>query len=90
MRKLFDQMNLRQTSAHPKSDRIKTVEENKMDASYVLLAIAIVIPIVVFALMPYLATWVRRLEFHPRVSVDCYRCLEPYVQDCSAVCSIPV
>jgi hypothetical protein len=61
-----------------------------MDATYILLVIAVVIPVVVFALTPYIAERVRKLEFRSRVSVECYRCFESNVSDCSAACSVPV
>jgi hypothetical protein len=60
-----------------------------MDAGYILLAIAILVPVVVLALAPHVARRVVESKSQPRVNVQCYQCLESHDSDCAAACSMP-
>jgi hypothetical protein len=63
-------------------------QEKKMNEAYIILAMAIGIPIIAFALTPYIASMATRSRALPKVSDRCFKCLGTYGAGCEATCSL--
>jgi hypothetical protein len=60
-----------------------------MYESYIILALAIGVPIVAFAVTPYIAKRALQSKAQPKVNAQCYECLETFDSDCAAACRLP-